>query len=88
MIKLNEEQLRSGTQAMKGCGDALAAVKCENVNITGNSEVLRNYKECFEKLQNTMNAYAALLQRDSDKIMSAGEALIKEDRDVLKVTLE
>ena len=58
------------------------------MNITGNSEVLKNYKECFEKLQNTMNAYAALLQRDSDKIMSAGEALIKEDRDVLKVTLE
>ena len=88
MIQVNEEQLRETTQAMRNCGESLNAIKCESINLTGNSEVLRNYNESFEKLQNVMSAYATLLIRDSEKIMSAGEALIQEDRDVMAVPIE
>ncbi len=88
MIRLNEEQLRSGTSAMKSCGEALAAIDCGELDMTGNSETLKSYIECFERLQDVMNAYSVLLQRDSDKILSAGEALIEEDKSVLVVPID
>ena len=88
MIQLNKEQFRTGTQAMMNCGEALATAKCQVVNMTGNSEPLRNYIECFEKLQIVMNAYATLLQKDGESILSAGEALVQEDRDILVVAFD
>lgn len=88
MIRLNEEQLKTGTSAMRSCGEALGAIDCGAVDVTGNSDTLRNYIECFERLQDVMNAYSILLQRDSDKILSAGEALIQEDKNVLDVALD
>lgn len=86
MIRLDKEKLQNGTSEMERCGENLSAVKCESVYLTGNSEPMKEYLECFVKLQNVMNAYAQLLKNDSVKIQRAGEALIHEDRIVVKAT--
>lgn len=83
MISLNYNKVQISSDELDMAAGELLNVEKQKPETTGNSEVLRQYVECMQKMQELMETYCELLNCDSQRIKSAARNMLLAEESLL-----
>jgi len=83
VISLNYNKVHISSDELDIAADELLNVGKQKPEPTGNSQVLKQYVECMQKMQELMEAYCELLNCDSQRIKSAARNMLLAEESLL-----
>ena len=82
-IVIRTDAFRVAMYEMTTASGVISQGKVKTPKITANSEPLKNYIECFEEIQAVMNAYSALLEKDSATISHFVHSMVDKEEHLI-----
>lgn len=83
MIELNQISFQTANTRLVTAANELSSVEAQRPEATGNSEPLNQYIESFQLMQEVLKEYCSLLKTDSERIRSAGNAMMLAEQNLL-----